>query len=822
MKREFRTKMQGLTDLLNYAALIDEGIVLLKDGSLLGGFIYRGPDLEAADKSTLEFLSASINQTLCQLGDGWMMQVDLIRQESRHYPENSESHFPDATSRLIDEERRQQYLQEEAHFESCYRLTFTYQTPTENQEKIHDWLIQHSTETKHQADKTVRYFKEVLDKLENTLSNHLQLTRLNSEELLTYLHTCITGLSHALHLPKIPMYIDSLLASQDFIGGLQPKIGNYFIQAIAINGLPLESEPGLLHLFEQLPLSFRWHNRFIFLDPHSANKELTIYRRNWFQKRHGLSGILREVFNSQSGAGFQNKDAIAMTEDADNAIEEADSSLVRFGYYTSVVILMDEDADKLGDSAKFVLKQLSLHGFTGRVETLNAIEAYLGSLPGHGYENIRKPLIHTLNLADLLPLTSVWAGLEYNPCRYYQKQSPPLLYAKTTGNTPFRLNLHINDIAHTLIKGATGSGKSTLVLTLIAQFFRYQHAQVFLFDKGYSSYVLCKAMNGRFYDIGGERHDLSFYPLQNIHIDSELNWACGWIETLLECQKISVTPAHRKEIRESLMRLQQQPMNKRTLTDYQGTVQNNDIKQALQYYTLGGAIGHILDADKDSLRDGHFQVFEMQHLLQQGEACTKPVLLYLFHQIDKRLTQGFPSLIIIEEGHNFLDGQFGQQLETWLLEKRKQNTGVIFIDQSLAKLMQSKYAHTLMDSCQTKLFLPDVHADSELTAPLYHTAGLNSREIDILKYAEPKQQYYYTSSLGKRLIDLGLGQCALSFVGVDSEADRKLVDELEQQHDEQWIYFYLKQRGLEKWAERWLAFYQGFHRMDNQQPLSQR
>jgi type IV secretion system protein TrbE len=808
MRREFRAKMQGLMDLTNYAALINEGICLLKDGSLLAVFAYRGHDLDSAATQTLEFLSAHVNQVLCQLGDGWMMHVDMLRFPSLNYPKVEDCCFPDATSQLIDEERYAQYSQEDSHFESRYMITLTYQTPTEAESRLQNWLVQSNKAASKLENQVMSYFLNTLDKIENALSNYLHITRLCSQELLTYLHNCITGLSHLLTIPKIPVYLGSLLASQDFIGGLQPKVGEKFIKVISIAGLPLESEPGLLSLFEQMPLSFRWSNRFIFLDPNTAHKELSIYRRNWFQKRHGLMGILREVFNSNSGAGFQNRDALEMTNDADMAISEADSALVRFGYYTSVVVLFDEDIQRLNESTKFVLKQLSLRGFTGRIETINAIESYLGSLPGHGYENVRKPLIHTLNLTDLLPLTSIWAGLQTNPCKYYPENSPPLLHAKTTGNTPFRLNLHVSDVAHTLIKGVTGAGKSTLVLLIIAQFFRYQNAQVFLFDKGYSSYPMTKAMKGDFYDIGGEKKELGFYPLQNIHENLELEWACGWIEILLECQTLFITPAIRKEIRDSLIRLRQHPVTKRTLTDFQGTVQDADIKNALQYYTLGSALGHILDADHDSLREGRMQAFEMQHLLQQGQAYSKPVLLYLFHQIDKRLTKGCPSLIIIEEGHAFLDGQFGKQIDAWLLEKRKQNTAIIFIDQSLSKIMQSPYAHTLIDSCQTKIFLPDKDSDSQLNAPLYLAAGLNEREIDIIKHSQPKQHYYYTSSLGTRLIDLGLGKVALSFVGVDSVNDRKFVDELVNNYGDKWVYEWLNHRGLPKWADRWLEIYE--------------
>ena len=69
-------------------------------------------------------------------------------------------------------------------------------------------------------------------------------------------------------------------------------------------------------------------------------------------------------------------------------------------------------------------KQLQHHGFGARVEEVNALEAYLGSLPGHGHQNVRKPLLHTLNLADLMPLTSMWPGLEQHPCPYYPAGSP--------------------------------------------------------------------------------------------------------------------------------------------------------------------------------------------------------------------------------------------------------------------------------------------------------------------------------------------------------------------------------------------------------------
>ena len=64
-------------------------------------------------------------------------------------------------------------------------------------------------------------------------------------------------------------------------------------------------------------------------------------------------------------------------------------------------------------------------------ERLNAVEAWLSSLPGQTYANVRQPLVHTLNLAHLMPLSAIWAG----PAENRHLAGPPLLYAQTSGTT---------------------------------------------------------------------------------------------------------------------------------------------------------------------------------------------------------------------------------------------------------------------------------------------------------------------------------------------------------------------------------------------------
>ena len=776
MFKEHRRKAKGLPDLLNYCMMANEGIVLMKDGAFCAGWTYRGPDLNSSDNSDLAILSANVNTILCQLGDGWMVHTDMIRRTSVDYPRANESFFPDAVSRMIDEERRLQYQSEGAHYESTYFMIITYKPATDIQNKFRKLFITGQDKTELGWEKVLLLFEEKISLIENSLSRFLILERLNSNAMLTHLHTCITALNIPLRMPKIPVYLDTVLGTQDFIGGLYPKIGKYHIRTIGCTGFPLEIGPGFLRIMERLPLSLRWSNRFILLDPVTATNELKKYRRNWFQKRHGMMGILREVLSSQEGSGLQNRDALDMKEDAELAIQEAQSGLVRYGYYTSVIVLTSENLSEIEETTKILLKELESRGLVSHVETINAVEAYLGSLPGHGYQNLRRPLIHSLNLADILPLTSVWPGLENNPCPYFPPNSPPLMYAATEGSTTFRLNLHVNDVGHTAIFGPTGSGKSTLLATICAQFMRYKNAQLFWFDKGYSAYTLCKAMGGSHYDMMGEQKTLALYPLADIDQPAELNWACGYIEDCLESTGFKVNSYHRATLRSGLIRLSH--TQSRTFTELQSAIQDTDLQQALEFFTLAGEMGGILDNDHDDLGEGRLQAFEMENLIEKGEARLKPVLLYLFHKIEKRLTSGFPTLIIVEEGHHFLKGRFGEELDTWFLELRKKNASVIFITQELEHVLASKHKHVLLNNTFTQIFLPNQRADNEINRPHYHGLGLSDKQIDIIKTAIPKKNYYVTSRLGNRLIDLGLGPLALSFVGVDGKVNRDKANEL--------------------------------------------
>ena len=795
-----RNEPLGLGDLLPWGALVGDGVVVNKDGSFLAGWRYRGPDVDAATPSELLALARHLEQALRTLGGDWMLHTDAVRAPAPGYP--AEGDFPDPVTRLIDAERREQYRAAHSSFETRCVLCATWLPPAESTARARGWLVEGAEDEGVDWHEQLARFGHRLDDLEDLLSARLEVERLGSADLLAHLHFCVSGLDHPISLAGPPCYLDFRLASQDLHGGFAPRIGDLHMAPIGVTGFPAHTVPGMLDVLQRLPVAHRFSSRWLPLEPEVAERELKRHRRNWWQKRRGLVDMVMDTFRRPGEeAPFPNKDAIKMAEDADEAMAEAASQTVGYGHYTPVLVLMAEDRSVLDDAVRRMLKELRNRGFSARREEVNALEAWLGSLPGCGRPNVRRPLVSTRNLADLLPVTSVWAGRATCPCPFFPEDSPALLWAATSGSTPFRLNLHAGDVGHTLIVGPTGAGKSTLLGMLAAQFFRYPEAQVFVFDKGYSSMPLALAAEGDHYDLAGERVDsLSFYPLAGIDDDRERVWAAEWLESLAELQGVTVGPRERGAILDALGLLAGSPS--RTLTDLMLRLQDTRLREALRPYTLEGGLGSLLDAPSDGLVTGRFQVFEMTHLMELRETVVVPVLLYLFHRVEQRL-DGRPTLLILDEAWTFLmHGLFAERIRTWLKELRKKNASVVFATQSLADLRRSEQRFVLYESCPTKILLPNAEAASENVSALYREIGLNEREIERLARAIPKRDYYLTAPEGRRLIDLTLGPVALAFVGAGDKESLRRVAELATTDGPSWPAAWLRERGLDDWADR--------------------
>jgi len=168
-----QTKQEiGFSELLTYQTLLTEKVIHCKNGALLGGFWYEGPDLESATKEEIEWLTMSTSRAFQRFGNGWMLHMEMIRKTADSYPSGS---FKEPTNFMIDAERRQQHKREGGHFETKIALFFTYLPPRIEQSgflrKAYNFLLGNGeAEFIDTIDNTLIDFEDKLGEFENVMT----------------------------------------------------------------------------------------------------------------------------------------------------------------------------------------------------------------------------------------------------------------------------------------------------------------------------------------------------------------------------------------------------------------------------------------------------------------------------------------------------------------------------------------------------------------------------------------------------------------------------------------------------------------------------
>jgi len=802
---EYRHRADRLADHLPWAALVDKGVILNKDGSFQRTLAFRGPDLESATEAELVSACARANNVLKRFGTGWALFFDAERREALGYPAGN---FPDPASWLVDEERRARFEAEGAHFESRYHLTLVWLPAADGADAAGRSLVDRpdadagSLRGRDWRGALASFIAETDRALDLFAAFMPEVRALSSAETLTFLHDAVSNRHLSVAVPETPMYLDALLADTPLVGGLEPTLGDRHLRTLTLVGFPNVSRPGILDALNEADFAYRWVTRFVALDKTDAAKLLTKLRRQWFNKRKSITALLREVLYNQP-TQLLDSDADNKVADADLALQALGGDHVAFGYLTTTLTVSDEDRAGVEAKIRHVERIIGGLGFTMIREGVNAVEAWLSSIPGHVYANVRQPIVHTLNLAHLMPLSSVWAG----PAGNSHLEGPPLLVAQTAGSTPFRLSTHVGDVGHMMLVGPTGAGKSVMLALIALQFRRYPDAQIYIFDKGFSARAAVLAMGGAHHALGAaDGETLAFQPLLRIDDPAERSGAAEWIAALLDAERVTVTPEVKDAVWSALGSLASAPPQERTMTGLALLLQSNALRTAIQPYTLDGPHGRLLDASESGLAFADVQCFETEALLGQASVVA-PVLTYLFHRLEERF-DGRPTLLILDEAWIFLDHPlFAARIREWLKTLRKKNVAVLFATQSLADVAGSSIAPAVIESCPQRILLPNDRAIEPQSREAYARFGLNDRQIELISRATPKRHYYLQSARGNRLFELGLGPIALALCGASDPASQRRIEVILAEHGAQeFAKHYL--RGVDLgWAADLLASY---------------
>ena len=810
-----RYKGPSASDLLPWAIPVDSGIVQTKLGAFIVGYWSTPPDTASSTGVEQAGVSDDVQVALARFGAGWSSWTDVINKPAAPYPSKEDSHFPEEIPEMIDEERRRAFESEGEHFDNERALFLCYMPPHVQVSKFQSMMYSGGTvKTETPIARLLENFKREIRQFEDECGKAVKLRRMEGydlvdpfdiehhyDELTDYLFYAATGFVQRLEIPIHGAYLDSLIGCQDIEVGETPRIGDDYVKVVTIQGYPAKSFPNIIASLSTMPMAYRMTQRFIFMDAVEAEANMTRYRNQWSSK---VTTVASKLMNAKTAP--QNQYAVDQVKEATVAISLSQAG-ARFGYYSCAIVLRHYDEAVVHEMARVAFAEIRKCGFSGRIEATNTFEAWRGSLPGDIRSNIRRPPVHTGTLADLLPLSGVYTGKPFAPCPLYPPDTPPLMFGKTAGRIPFRMNIHDGDVGHTLCFGPTGAGKSALMNSIAMQALRYRGMRITAFDFKMGMLATVTACKGNHYNIGLDAEPL-LCPLANLETVDDRLWAVSFIAELYAFQHNDRKPdtKERDEIALAIDRMSER--SHRSLTAFNMFCSNEKVQAAVRFYTLKGSAGHLLDADADRIKQSYFNVYEVQTLMGLANEIKLPVLSVLFRRFEKTLN-GQPALLFISEawmafGHPAWAGK----VEGWLRLLRSLNCALIMDTQNLSDAVKSGILSILNDNCPTKLFLANNEAfkqgtpDQPGSYDLYKMMGLNQTQISIIQRAQKKRDVYWTSPDGNRLTALDLGPLQLAIVGATAKSDvRDVQAHIENDRDTA-IWRYLDQKGVDYAALR--------------------
>lgn len=761
----------------------NDGIVYLKPGALMRTYAFTCPDLGSAPAETINSTSFYFNEAIRRLGDGWACHFEARREYTDKYPG---SKWSNKLGFLIDARRKDLYRNKNPHFLNYYFLTMTYAVKPDAMSKASSLLYKQDGGGEDYFDmerieKEIQLFRDVTEGAVAYIKSRMDMRPLDDDEIVTYIKSSISTRWRPSVAPREPVFFDQFITDEDMETGSCLKIGNRYCPMVAIRDFPAETYPAIFDLLNKAEVEYRWVTRWIGMDKATSSKLIEKYQKHFNNSRKSWGQVFVEA------AGHFETDrmdpsAIAFEQDTNEAKVELSKDIASFGYYTSVVEVWHESYDVAMANAQYVQGIVNSCGFSAKVETTNSFGAWLGSLPGNTWANVRKTLLSSKNCSHIIPLSSLWTGDFYNKLTAERFGcSSPLLTATSFGS-PFFLNMNVGDVFHAIVFGPSGAGKSTFLCLLESQFLKYKDAQVIVLDKDKTARGVTMGAGGSYVEPGSG--EVAFQPLRDLETEEELSWACEFISLCLSEQGVHTDADRSETIRRALLLLKTMPKERRTLTTFQQYVQDKEAKAGIQPYTIEGQYGAIFDAKETTLTLAKFTMIEMGILMRMGEQCVTPALMYIFRLVESRFaaandSAGHPTLLVMDEAWVFLQNPyFAERIDGWLRTLRKRRVAVVFATQDVESAAKSSVSSSIISQCQTKFFLADPNAVSERIAKHYVEFGLEPTEISALSQAIMKKDYFYKSPLGARMFQLELDDFQLALLC----PPKAVLDELERKY----------------------------------------
>ena len=739
-------------DVLNWGGLVAPGVMACKDGSFLSGWEVAGVDTESLEPDALTSRLGHVGAALSELKDGESVWVVFERRP--WVPDSEPGNTGQAAVDTVTQESHM--LLAESGTTWSDRLLLFYGWRPETPGRLEDGLAG---------------FNEARQRQESLFGTMFGLSRLvpaGPGEPCPFCGALTGLLGQSRTGPRfgegdLPVGLDMLLGA-DVLQTRRAgpvRLDGRAIAILALEGLPVSYGLSPFERFQDIPCSFTWVTRYEGVSPRTGRPAVRRRQRLW---RQGSADLLANIGGESEGRRDLYGDTMAASLDAVAA--RMSRGREGHGYYVSVFLVQGANRAAIAPSLA-LLQAAADDGHYGlREERFNAIPALLSALPGHSAGNARRAMLRAQAMADLMPVRSIWRGSPTCPSPRLPAGTPALLEARTRTGEHFHLNLHDEDVGHTLLFGPTGAGKSVLLGRIVAAWLRYPDAQVIFFDRQRSVAHACAALGGTFLEPGipGSSGIAPFAHLGRLGASWGLSWLTALVERGLERRP---TPEEAAELRHTVEALE--GIERPKLRNAWEFVQSRQLRQVLEPWVEGSSGGMFDAEDADLgavLQAAPLTVFETHTLFAAPPAVTMLSVDYIFAECDLRF-DGRPTLVVLDEAWSFFEHPLWiHRIRSWLKEGRKRNVAVLMATQSVADASRgTDLTADLLESCRTRIFLANPEAGTREMRPHYDALSLGPAQIELIARIVPKRDLYVVQPDGKRVISLPMGPAALAILG---------------------------------------------------------
>jgi type IV secretion system protein VirB4 len=742
----------AMSALIPLYGFVDDGVFLTKSGDL--GVVLRlgGVDYECLDASQRETVTKRFEVGLRLWDEHTRLSQYVLKRNRLAWPEVSHAH--PAVDALL--QRRRTFLASKAtdlYTVELYLVVLTEATRAPEQWRaqvrralrapahtLREWLSPARTVLRLDGDlhQRCQRLRQKVDAFVLQLTDTLHPEVLSNAQAFAFLRRLLNytpGKADAVRLREDTFLDYDLCDSALECHRTHLRLDDTYVRVITLKEPPAQTFPHLFQALYEIPSNLILMNDWQRENQATVRREIHAKRRHFHNAKVSLTNYVTET-STNPGDVLVDDSAAALVKDLGACLTELTLQGRYFGQYTMTVVLYDDDPAVLERSVSACVKAFAAHDAQVTDERYNLLNAWLAVLPGNAPYNVRSMHLLNSNYADCSLLFSQDAGATHNA--HLGRESLAVL--ETTQGTPYSLNLHVEDVGHTLILGATGSGKSFFLNFLIAHLQRYS-PQTLIFDLGGSYETLTTYFGGRSLRVALDRAEFTINPFCLPPTPTNLQFLFTFVRVLIQSGgQYTITRADDQALYEQLETLYALDPDQRRLFTL-ATILPRTLAQQLQRWVQGGQYAALFDHVEDTLTLAPFQYVDFEGL-DSVPLVLEPLLFYLLHRATATVIDparaDLLKVFVLDEAWRFLRdptirAYVTEALKTW----RKKNACVLLATQSSEDLQRSELLRVAIESCPTTCFLANPHIDRASYQDLFH---LNDTEAAAIATLIPRQQ----------------------------------------------------------------------------------